>query len=163
MRKADLDPLYAVASDPGLWDQHPAERYKREVFEAFFNESMASGGALVFEDLASGEIIGSSRYLVFTDFPDTVEIGWTFLARKYWGGAWNRLVKHLMMSYAFEHKKHVLLYIHRMNHRSYQAAEKIGGRRIPETEHPAWPPTHADNLIYLFTGPPDPPKTKELG
>ena len=78
----DLEPLYAVASDPELWAQHWAhDRYRREVFEPFFTGSLASGGAVVVEDRKTGGVIGHSRYQLVAGQPDAVEIGWTFLHR----------------------------------------------------------------------------------
>src|SRR4030095_5126596 len=39
--RSDFDALFAAASDPLLWEQHPEpERYKREVFERFFDTAM---------------------------------------------------------------------------------------------------------------------------
>ncbi len=62
LRPEDFDDLYAVASDPLIWEQHPAnDRYKREVFTEFFREALESGGALIVES-KDGQIIGSSRF-----------------------------------------------------------------------------------------------------
>ncbi len=37
----DEKALFAVASDPLIWEQHPVrDRYKPEVFTAFFRESL---------------------------------------------------------------------------------------------------------------------------
>jgi len=37
LRPEDFDALYAVASDPLIWEQHPSnDRYKKDVFEGFF-------------------------------------------------------------------------------------------------------------------------------
>ena len=37
----DFDDLYAVASDPLLWEQHPVQtRYQPEGFREFFDESL---------------------------------------------------------------------------------------------------------------------------
>jgi hypothetical protein len=42
---------------------HPyRDRYKREVFESFFAEAMASQGAFAIVDKATGNMIGSSRF-----------------------------------------------------------------------------------------------------
>ena len=60
------------------------------MFRKFFDEGLASGGALVVTAPNSGEIIGYSRYDRTRAAPDEVEIGWTFLARDFWGGAANR-------------------------------------------------------------------------
>ena len=39
----DFDALYAVASDPLLWEQHPeADRWKRSKFQHFFDGGLAN-------------------------------------------------------------------------------------------------------------------------
>src|SRR5579864_9384394 len=84
---ADFDALYAVASDPLIWEQHPErERYKEDVFKEFFRGAMESGGALIAADVKDGRVIGSSRYHAYDPGNDEIEIGWTFLARSHWGG-----------------------------------------------------------------------------
>src|SRR5271165_1603879 len=102
----DADDLFAVASDPLIWEQHPArDRYKPDVFSAFFRESLASGGALTALDRKDGRIIGSSRFHGYDEQASEVEIGWTFLARSYWGGKYNREMKQLMLRHAFRFVK----------------------------------------------------------
>src|SRR5687767_4956335 len=80
--EADFDALYPVASDPLIWELHPAnDRWKRDVFEGFFREAMNSGGALIVHDRKDGRVIGSSRYHGHDESKSAIEIGWTFLAR----------------------------------------------------------------------------------
>src|SRR5690242_1649322 len=63
LRAADSDALYAVASDPLIWEQHPdSDRWKPDVFREFFRVALESGGALVAIDKKEGRIVGSSRY-----------------------------------------------------------------------------------------------------
>src|SRR6202795_2134292 len=63
LRPEDWESLFAVASDPLIWEQHPArDRYKEEVFKEYFREALESGSALVAVDRKSGKTIGSSRY-----------------------------------------------------------------------------------------------------
>jgi RimJ/RimL family protein N-acetyltransferase len=131
LREEDLEDLYAVASDPLIWEQHPAkERSQRDGFAAFFREAMESKGTLIAIDARTQKIVGSSRYNPVKETHDAIEIGWTFLARSHWGGVYNRAMKELMIGHAFHFVHHVLLYIHRDNYRSQQAAQKIGGKRI---------------------------------
>src|SRR5436305_3640218 len=76
----DFDDLYAVAADPLLWEQHPErERWREDVFRAYFGDHLASGGALAVENRANGEFIGASRYDNYDPEASEVEIGWTFL------------------------------------------------------------------------------------
>lgn len=90
----DLDALYEIARDPLLWEQHPEPtRALRSGFARFFAEQLASGGGLAVVDRSDGRLIGSSRYHAYDEERSEVEIGWTFLARAYWGGAANRELK----------------------------------------------------------------------
>ncbi|HYJ88661.1 MAG TPA: GNAT family N-acetyltransferase [Pyrinomonadaceae bacterium] len=120
--------LFAVASDPLIWEQHPAQdRYKEEVFREFSREALESGGALVVIDRETRKIIGSSRYFGFEPEKREIEIGWTFLARSYWGGKYNGELKRLMLDHAFRFVDSVVFLIGPTNTRSQKAVERIGG------------------------------------
>ncbi|MBC8377253.1 MAG: GNAT family N-acetyltransferase [FCB group bacterium] len=126
----DYDDLFAVASDPLIWEQHPAStRYTPAVFKTLFQESMDSGGALIVQDAQSQEVIGSSRYYGYDEGRSEVEIGWTFLARSYWGGYYNAEMKRLMLEHAFQFVNNVVFLVGPQNIRSQRAVEKIGGVR----------------------------------
>ena len=128
LRTDDFDALYAVGSDPMIWEQHPDwDRYKIEVFREFFRKAIEDGGALTVIDAATGETIGSSRYHGYDPARSEVEIGWTFLARKYWGGQYNGELKRLMLDHAFRFVDQVVFIIGETNWRSRRAVEKIGG------------------------------------
>src|SRR3954447_21826967 len=59
----DFDQLFAAASDPRIWEQHPEnDRYTREIFQRYFDGALESGGAFAIIERKSGRIIGSSRY-----------------------------------------------------------------------------------------------------
>ena len=128
LRPEDWAGLFAVASDPLLWAQHPdSDRYKEDVFRQFFADALSSGGALVAIERTSGEIVGSSRYHDFDAERSVVEIGWSFLARRCWGGRYNGEMKRLMLEHAFRTVERVVFIIGPENHRSRRAVEKIGG------------------------------------
>lgn len=128
LRPDDWDALFAVASDPLIWTVHPEpDRYTEPVFRRFFRVALESGGALVAIDRATGQIIGSSRYQWHGPHEDELEIGWTFLARAYWGGAYNREMKRLMLDYAFQSADRVIFVVGVDNIRSRRAMLKIGG------------------------------------
>ena len=127
--RADFDPLFAVASDPEVWALHPAsDRWREPVFRAYFEDGLASGGALVAVDEATGSIIGWSRYSPEFVEPGEIEIGWTFLGRPWWGGVYNGEMKRLMLAHAFRFVDRVILRIGETNARSRRAAEKIGAK-----------------------------------
>lgn len=151
LRKDDWNALYAVAADPEIWALHPAhDRHEEPVFRAFFAEAMASGGALIAIDKASGAIIGSSRYAFERAAPGEVEIGWTFLARDYWGGSYNREMKRLMLGHAFQYVERVIFLVGAANSRSRRAMEKIGGRLTGRTYNAIMAGREAVHIVYAI-------------
>ena len=150
----DWDDLFAVASDPLIWEQHPeSNRYKEEIFKVFFRDALESGGAFVVIDRATQEIVGSTRFYGYDPEKSEIEIGWTFLARKYWGGQYNREMKSLMLNHAFKFVENVVFLIGEKNIRSQKAIEKIGAIRVGIVtraygNHPAAP-----NVKYVINKP----------
>lgn len=131
LRSEDFPALFAVASDPLIWEQHPEpDRYTRPAFEKFFQGALDSAGAFVVIDRSDGRVIGSSRYYGYDPAAGEVEIGWTFLARSHWGGRYNREMKHLMLEHAFRFVDRVVFRIGPRNLRSRRAIERIGGIEI---------------------------------
>lgn len=97
-------------------------------------------------DEASGAVIGWSRYSgEFVD-PGEIEIGWTFLGRAWWGGAYNGEMKQLMLAHAFRFVDRVILRIGESNARSRRAAEKIGAKLQPGRRGPEPMP----GVVHLF-------------
>lgn len=124
----DFEELYAAASDPLIWELHPEPlRYQRAVFEErFFKNAVESNSAFVVIDRKTQKIIGSSRYYEWNESLAEVAIGFTFLAKEYWGGTTNRELKRLMLKHAFQWADLVWLHIGKHNVRSRKAAENIG-------------------------------------
>ncbi len=128
LRPEDHAALYAVAADPLIWEQHSVEtRHEEAGFGEFFRDSLASGGALLAADAATGRAIGSSRFHGYSEERCEVEIGWTFLARSYWGGEYNGELKRLMLRHAFRFVSSVVFFVSPGNVRSQRAVGKIGG------------------------------------
>jgi RimJ/RimL family protein N-acetyltransferase len=131
LQAEDFEQLYAVASDPLIWEQHPcSDRYKEEVFRGFFRDAMESGGALIAIDRKDGRVVGSSRFHGHDEEKSEIEIGWTFLARSHWGGVYNREMKHLMLRHAFLFVKSVIFLVGPKNFRSQRALGKIGAVHV---------------------------------
>jgi N-acetyltransferase len=127
----DWEALYAVARDPLIWEVHPAhDRWKEDVYRAYFDQGLASCGALIVTDRVSGAIIGSSRYSSEFAEAGEIEIGWTFLDRTYWGGQTNYEMKAMMIGHALNYYDQVIFRVGETNGRSRRAMEKIGGRLL---------------------------------
>jgi RimJ/RimL family protein N-acetyltransferase len=151
LRPDDFDALYAVASDPLIWEQHPAtERHRPEEFRAAFEKSLESGGALVAVDAADGKVIGSSRFR-YDEAKGEVEIGWTFLARSHWGGAYNGEMKRLMIEHAFRFVERVIFLVAPHNVRSQKAVERIGAARAGWGEDTAGRPSFVYEIRRLLS------------
>ena len=150
LRPDHFEALFAVASDPLIWEQHPEpDRYKREVFQKYVDGAMASGGAFAIIDRKSGRIIGSSRYCNLN--LSEVEIGWTFLERAFWGGNYNGELKRLMLNHAFRFVDRVLFVVGENNLRSQKALEKIGARFLRKEPVPGSNSRSKANFLYLIT------------
>jgi RimJ/RimL family protein N-acetyltransferase len=127
LREEDFPTLFAVASDPLIWEQHPQpDRYTEPVFRQLFRGGMESGGAFIVVDRKDGRLIGSSRFAEYDETKSEIEIGWTFLARSHWGGRHNREMKRLMLAHAFRFVRRVIFRVGPLNRRSQRALENIG-------------------------------------
>lgn len=135
LRREDWARVFAAASDPLIWEQHPAhDRYKEEVFRQYFESAIESGGAFAVVDKGTAEIIGCTRYCNYDPAKSEIEIGWTFLARSHWGGKYNGEMKRLMLGHAFRFVDKVVFQIGPDNKRSRRAVEKIGGALVGKRE-----------------------------
>jgi RimJ/RimL family protein N-acetyltransferase len=127
IRPDDFEELFRVGADPLIWEQHPEhDRWTEPVFRRFFDGALECRGGLVALDRATGAMIGSSRYFGYDPARSVVEIGWSFLARAYWGGKYNGEMKRLMLTHAFRYVDRVIFVIGAENRRSRRAVEKIG-------------------------------------
>ena len=149
----DFEALFTAASDPLIWEQHPEnDRYKREVFQNFFDGAIDSRGAFVIIERKSGRIIGSSRYCNLDPAEREVEIGWTFLERAFWGGPYNHELKSLMLGHAFRFVDRVTFVVGEQNIRSQKALLKIGARFLKKTQRPARDGTTTPHLVFVIFG-----------
>src|SRR5215208_3553835 len=109
LTRAHLDALCNV----GLPDAETLFRWftvpvhSREDMEDFIESGLvgqAKGSALPFAtvDLASGQVVGSTRYGNIDRTNRRVEIGWTWIGLKWQRTAVNTEAKYLMLRHAFE-------------------------------------------------------------
>lgn len=135
LRETDFETLYLIASDPLIWEQHPSsDRYKREVFQIYFDGAIESKGAFLIFDSKTDEPIGCSRFYDLNEKDKSVLIGYTFLARDHWGTTHNRALKTLMLNHAFTFVEKVFFHIGGKNIRSQIAIQKLGAKKIEEVQ-----------------------------
>ena len=148
----DFEALYAAASDPLVWEQHPEPlRYRREVFQKFFDSAIESRGAFTAVDIASGKIIGSSRYYGYDPAKREVKIGYTFVGRTYWGGIYNPEMKRLMLDHAFRFVDRVQFEIGECNLRSQKAIERVGAKLVGKLDLPGLDGTMHPMRVFEIT------------
>lgn len=135
LKEEDFEALFAVASDPLIWEQHPnKDRYKRAVFENFFKGAIEAKGAFIVYENETKKVVGSSRYYDLDESDSSVAVGYTFIAREFWGKGHNQALKTLMFNHAFQFVDKVILHIGATNFRSQKATEKLGAVKIAELE-----------------------------
>ena len=129
----DLEELFSVASDPKIWEQHPnKDRYQRELFEKFFQGAIESKGGFKIMDKSSNEVAGSTRFYDYNPKENSIFIGYTFYATKFWGSKLNPQVKKLMLDYIFQFVDKVNFHVGKDNIRSQKAMEKLGAKKVDE-------------------------------
>ncbi len=98
--------LWAAAQAPEIW-AWLAHLDRRETFDHWMDISLAAGeegreGPWAVRERASGELVGSSRYLNVRRADRVVEIGWTWFHPRVWRGGVNLETKLLMFGRAFD-------------------------------------------------------------
>lgn len=152
LRENDWDALYAIASDPLLWEQHPMnDRWREEVYSEQFEQALECSGALAVIASDTEAVIGSSQYRPTHFDREAVEIGWTFLSREYWGSGTNEKLKRLMLEHALASIPRVIFRIGESNWRSRKAVEKIGGRLTDMTDATEYNGRSLRHAVYEIT------------
>lgn len=149
LEENDFEALYEVASDEMIWIQHPnKDRWKKEVFQSFFEGAIKSKGAFKIIDKESGSVAGSSRFYDYNEKEKSIFIGYTFYAVLFWGTGFNPSVKKIMMEYIFQYVDKVRFHIGATNFRSQTAITRIGAIKIAEEEVAYYNEPSRLNFVY---------------
>jgi len=149
LQQGDFEALYEVASDPEVWKQHPnRDRFRREVFQTFFQGALKSGGAFTIVEKTTGEILGSTRFYDYDEQSNSIFIGYTFYGTKSWGKRINPQVKKLMLDYILQFVDTVYFHVGKDNMRSRTAMERLGAENLGEHEVAYYGETPRTNILY---------------
>lgn len=147
----DFKVLYNVAADPKIWEQHPnKDRWKEDVFQNFFTGAIQSKGAFLIIDKATGDVAGSTRVYDYDETDNSILIGYTFYATRYWGKGINSSVKKMMLDYLFQFVSKVSFHIGASNIRSQIAIGRLGARKVTEQEVTYFGESPKLNFVYAI-------------
>lgn len=110
LRSAHEDALFAAGRDPDVWRYLSAfpdgcetpERFHRWMREALAATAEGSEGAWAILERAAGTPIGSTRYLALRPEHHRLEIGWTWIGKRWWRTGANVETKLLLLEHAFQ-------------------------------------------------------------
>jgi RimJ/RimL family protein N-acetyltransferase len=151
LKESDFEELYILSSDPKIWEQHPnKDRWKKEVFQNFFDGAMKSGGAFKIADRTTGKAMGSTRFYDYDENENAILIGYTFYGTAYWGKGINLSVKKMMLDYVFQFVSKVQFHIGAGNIRSQIAISRLGAVKIAEQEVAYFGEDPKINFVYVI-------------
>ena len=149
--------LSEIGLDPEIWRytismiRTPEEM--REYMESAF-ELQRRGTSLPFVTIerSSGRVVGSTRFGNYDPPNRRIEIGWTWLARRWQRTAINTEAKYLMLTHAFEklHCVRVELKTDVLNTASRKAMQRIGAKEegILRKHTLMWTGRYRDSIYY---------------
>lgn len=132
--------IYRIAQEPSIWRYMPTdpsgsiEDVERWIADALAERDAGRQMPFVTIERASGEVVGSTRYLSIVPQDYGLEIGWTWLAPRVRRTAINTECKYLLMRHAFEELGaiRVQLKTDSRNITSQRAIERLGAVREGE-------------------------------
>ncbi|MEO1040066.1 MAG: GNAT family N-acetyltransferase [Pseudomonadota bacterium] len=147
--------LRALADDPELWAL-TTQRGDGDWFDGWFDTvrtAHAKGLQISFAvfSKAANAYAGHTSYLSIAPDHQRVEIGWTWYAVPFRGGAVNPACKRLLLTHAFKSgAERVELKTHGLNQRSQRAMEKLGAVRegVLRSHTPTWKGDRRDTVFY---------------
>jgi RimJ/RimL family protein N-acetyltransferase len=135
LEKEHFEKLFEAASDKQLWELIPIDCSKKENFInaytfALNEREKENQYPFVIIHKSTDEIIGSTRFFEIYPKDKKLEIGWTWIIKKYWGTEVNFECKLLLLTHCFEvlQTRRVQIKTDQNNLRSRKAIEKIGGQ-----------------------------------
>ncbi|AZA76364.1 N-acetyltransferase [Chryseobacterium sp. G0186] len=134
LEKEHFEELYLAASDKELWELIPTDCSDKALFYQNYEHALSEREAgnqypFVIRHKQTGQLIGSTRFFEIYPSDRKLEIGWTWIIKKFWGTSINLESKLLLLTHCFEVLKtnRVQLKTKDNNFRSRKAIEKIGG------------------------------------
>jgi RimJ/RimL family protein N-acetyltransferase len=134
LAESHVQDLFAVGQTPEVWTYlwrgpFTSVEDTRQWIQGALRDA-ADGSQLPFAilNLATGQAVGSTRYLDIARADRRLEIGWTWLGQEFWRTPLNTECKYLLLRHAFEALRclRAQLKTDSRNTRSQRAIERLG-------------------------------------
>lgn len=150
LKPQDFENLFAVASDPLIWEQHPVKnRFEETEFRTFFDQAILERTSYLVKTKENEQVIGSSRFYGYLPAYRALAVGFTFLSRNFWGGKANLHLKKLMLNEAFKHVDTIYFHVGIENTRSQIAIKRLGAELANDAE-PYKTDLTQNSLVFLL-------------
>ena len=154
---SDYDTFLELAQDEDAWKYFTLNlgdkvQLKRWMDQAFADTSANTRRAFTIIDKSANKIAGSMSMGNISMYDLRLEIGWSWLGKKFRGTDINRHSKFSMMKYAFEelHFERVEFKTDVLNTRARKGLEKIGGKEegVLRSHTTMWNNRRRDSVYY---------------
>ena len=142
----------ACAEDDDIWAIY-ANNFGPEGFDASIDRYVANARNRVFVLFDGDELAGMSNFLGIDEDRQCLEIGGTYYRPRYRGTGFNRRVKQMMLSRAFESGiRRVEFRVDRRNGRSQAAMKKLGAVRegVLRADRITWNGHVRDTVLFAI-------------
>ena len=128
-----VDELWRVGNHTKIWQWMPHRMQSRDDMQHFVHDALAhreqgTEFPFVVMDCATGDLIGSTRYMSLELHYRNGEIGWTWYTPAFWRTRANTECKYMLLRHAFEKLNFVRVQLKTdvRNVRSQEAIERLG-------------------------------------
>lgn len=135
IKKEHIQEMRRLSSDKDVWTWYTEDLTDPDALESWMMkrlEETERGEKMTYtvQLNETGEVIGATSYGHIDWVEGGIEIGWTWLGKKYIGSGINKHMKFLMLQHAFEimNIERLELRTDELNIRSRRAMEKIGAQ-----------------------------------
>lgn len=136
LRGDHVDALTRIGCDPRIWEFSRTLLRTRDDVEQYVARALSGRDAgtaypFVTIDRATGDIAGSTRFENIEPAERRVEVGWSWLAPRWWRTPLNTEAKYLMIRHAFEQWRCVRVEFKVLveNERSLASIQRVGATR----------------------------------
>jgi N-acetyltransferase len=137
-----VDELWRVGNDPQIWQWLGHRMQSREDMQHFVKDALAhreqgTEFPFVVMDCATGDLIGSTRYMDIQLQYRNGEIGWTWYNPRFWRTRVNTECKYMLLRHAFEKLNFVRVQLKTdvRNIQSQEAIERLGAAKEGVLRH----------------------------